>query len=394
MRYPFGDWEIRKTMFPFGGTRKRLEQEQARSAELERENQALRARLAEVEAKLARECEDGRRNAAWCDYVERQAALTLRSERALDAIRNQAGQGASLLQDEQKQLNESSRLFRQSTIFLEAVRSQVEEVARSAASGQETVNNLDEAVQAIHQFTDTIAEISDQTNLLALNAAIEAARAGEQGRGFAVVAEEVRSLAAKTADATDRIKDHVQRVTGYADETKAGFEGMVDASSRMLEQTDQINDVIGEVTHLSQGMVQTISRNAAGSFIEVVKLDHILYKLAIYKVLAGESGKSPDDFASHHHCRLGKWYFEGEGVQLAGSPAYQQLDEPHALVHDAGVRALRAHEAGDTEGCLVALKAMEEASDRVISLLGELEDTYYRQMLSSVDAGASEVELF
>ncbi len=381
-------------MFPFGRTRKRLEQEQARTAELESENQALRARLAEVEATLAQEREDGRRNVAWCAYVERQVALTLRSERALDAIRNQAGQGASLLQEEQKQLNESSRLFRQSTIFLEAVRSQVEEVARSAASGQETVNNLDEAVRAIHQFTDTIAEISDQTNLLALNAAIEAARAGEQGRGFAVVAEEVRSLAAKTADATDRIKDHVQRVTGYADETKAGFEGMVDASSRMLEQTDQINDVIGEVTHLSQGMVQTISRNAAGTFIEVVKLDHILYKLAIYKVLAGQSDKSPDDFSSHQHCRLGKWYFEGEGAQLADSLAYQHLDEPHAVVHEAGVRALRASEAGDTEGCLRALEEMEEASDRVITLLEELEETYYHWMLDSVDAGASEVELF
>jgi hypothetical protein len=141
-------------------------------------------------------------------------------------------------------------------------------------------------------------------------------------------------------------------------------------------------------------MVQTISRNAAGAFIEVVKLDHILYKLAIYKVLAGQSDQSPDDFASHHQCRLGKWYFEGEGVQLADSPAYRKLDEPHAVVHDAGVRALRAREAGDTEGCLRALEAMEEASDRVIALLGELEDTYYRQMLSSVDAGASEVELF
>ncbi|BAN68712.1 methyl-accepting chemotaxis protein [endosymbiont of unidentified scaly snail isolate Monju] len=363
-------------------------------AELESENQALRARLAEVEAALAQEREDGQRKVAWCDCVEHQAALTLRSERALDDIRNQAGQGAARLLDEQKQLNESSRLFSQSTVFLEAVRSQVEEVARSAASGQETVNNLDEAVQAIHQFTDTIAEISDQTNLLALNAAIEAARAGEQGRGFAVVAEEVRSLAAKTADATDRIKDHVQRVTGYADETKAGFEGMVDASSRMLEQTDQINDVIGEVTYLSQGMIQTISRNAAGAFIEVVKLDHILYKLAIYKVLAGKSDKSPDDFASHHHCRLGKWYFEGDGAQLAGSPVYQQLDEPHAVVHEAGARALRARQAGDNEGCLAALEEMEDASDRVITLLGELEETYYQRMLGSVDTGASKVDLF
>ncbi len=363
-------------------------------AELENENQALQARLSEVEAALVREREQRRRDAAWCDYVERQVVLTLRSERTLDAIRNQVGQSSTRLLNEQRQLNESSRLFNQSTIFLAAVRNQVEEVARSATSGQETVNNLDKAVQAIRQFTNTIAEISDQTNLLALNAAIEAARAGEQGRGFAVVAEEVRSLAAKTANATDRIKDHVQRVSGYAGDTKMEFSGMVEASSRMLEQTDQINGVINEVTGLSQGMIQTISHNAAGAFIESVKLDHVLYKLAIYQVLAGQSDKSPDDFASHHHCRLGKWYFEGDGRQLAGSPAYRQLDEPHATVHEAGVRALRAREAGDTEACLVALGEMEDASDQVIALLDQLEATYYEQMVGSVEAGASEIELF
>ena len=68
------------------------------------------------------------------------------------------------------------------------------------------VAELVDAVRRIGAMTETIHGIARQTNLLALNAAIEAARAGEQGRGFAVVAEEVKKLAADTAQALEGVR--------------------------------------------------------------------------------------------------------------------------------------------------------------------------------------------
>jgi|25BtaG_2_1085352.scaffolds.fasta_scaffold00244_3 methyl-accepting chemotaxis protein len=85
-------------------------------------------------------------------------------------------------------------------------------ITDAMSEAAEVIQQLDTHAADIGEVVDIITSIADQTNLLALNAAIEAARAGEAGRGFSVVADEVRSLARKTQESTDRIAATVQKV--------------------------------------------------------------------------------------------------------------------------------------------------------------------------------------
>jgi methyl-accepting chemotaxis protein len=88
--------------------------------------------------------------------------------------------------------------------------------AETSTRMQEAIRNLDQTATTIQEVVGMISDIAAQTNLLALNATIEAARAGEQGRGFAVVAQEVKALAAQTAQATATITGRVDEIASHS----------------------------------------------------------------------------------------------------------------------------------------------------------------------------------
>ncbi len=43
------------------------------------------------------------------------------------------------------------------------------------------------------------------------------------------------------------------------------------------------------------------------------EIDHLVYKFQICKIFMCLLQKNATDFADNPHCRLGKWYSEGEG---------------------------------------------------------------------------------
>lgn len=100
-----------------------------------------------------------------------------------------------------------------SLVCVEAVREQ-----RAAEAAQAAYRaKLEESFGSIAEIVSTIELIARQTNLIALNAAVEAARAGESGRGFGVIAGEIRSLSARTSNAT---RD-VSRIQAQLEENRA-----------------------------------------------------------------------------------------------------------------------------------------------------------------------------
>ncbi len=113
--------------------------------------------------------------------------------------------------------------------------------------------NIDQSSNKIGTIIKTIEDIAFQTNILALNAAVEAARAGSAGKGFSVVADEVRSLAAKSAEAAQNTNSLINR---SIQDVKTGTESTDMAVSAMHVITDCIQSIKSLMDEIADASVQ------------------------------------------------------------------------------------------------------------------------------------------
>lgn len=109
------------------------------------------------------------------------------------------------------------------------------------------VQNIIHVSKDIKTVTDLIKEIADQTNLLALNASIEAAHAGEAGKGFAVVAEEIKKLAAQSAEHVVTITNVVGNIISAAEENNRYAEQINSSITVEQETLDSVVNNFGSM---------------------------------------------------------------------------------------------------------------------------------------------------
>lgn len=160
----------------------------------------------------------------------------------------------SLVKERLSSVTESSSQTRAKT---EEIAQCIQEANSRMSSLTNAMDDISSNAQEITKIAKAIEDIAFQTNILAINASVEAARAGEAGKGFAVVANEVKQLAAKSAEAA-------QNATEMVTSTKVIIQTGVELTADTAGSFSAISSVSDQISAISDMLVTAVNsqRNA------------------------------------------------------------------------------------------------------------------------------------
>ncbi len=225
------------------------------------------------------------------------------------------------------QAAENSENAKKAAQYVEQTSQNVENGGNHMQQLTVAMDNIGSASDQITNITKVIEDIAFQTNILSLNAAIEAARAGTAGKGFSVVADEVRNLAAKSAEAAKKTADLIQHSVNAVHDGTQITRKTAEILKEISQTTDIIHDIVDKINFSTSDQASSIDQIRLG-------LEQVSAVVQTNAATAEENSAASEEMSAQANMlrdEVGKFRLNTE----SGEKLYQSIPESPSYSDEA-----------------------------------------------------------
>lgn len=114
---------------------------------------------------------------------------------------------------------------------------------------------------------------------------------------------------------------------------------------------------------------------------EQAKTKHLLFKSKLRAILYGEvMDEAP--VVSHFDCAVGQWIYGKALKEYNHIPEMAELEQVHENIHTSAKKLVELYKAGKVEEARSGLSEMEAIADKLVGLLGTLEEKIHKNVQS------------
>ncbi|MGQ9836678.1 MAG: methyl-accepting chemotaxis protein [Cyanobacteriota bacterium] len=216
--------------------------------------QKLREQQEAMQAVLVALEQEKNRSLQYAKDLERQKAEILRQNLALEVERRQAQErseelahlNARILEIGTVLSEKGQSTFTATFMGVEAVRSLIAEITANS-------QGLSREIKEINTIVDLIVEVAGYIRLLSFNAAVEANRNSSSIGGFGAIAQEIRKLAGRTTEASNRIRSLAERIQRQSQSTLRSAQSSFEVVQSLYQQAQSAQLALQQLQALLEG---------------------------------------------------------------------------------------------------------------------------------------------
>ena len=176
------------------------------------------------------------------------------------------------------------------------------------------------------------------------------------------------------------VTTQVQTISASSQEQQSVSQEMAQKLNEITLAVERENQQVDKIAHSGADLNNAIRRqfdilasfNQDEMLLQTIKSDHINWKIRLASMTMGGQPVPPEELSDHTQCRLGQWYYSTGKLKYGTLDAFQDMEHPHARVHQLGKEIAELSSHGRIEDAVHKAEELEANSQQLFAFIDNL----------------------